>query len=325
MNKTLDKIITFAPLYKQVIWGGSWIAQLKGENLQLPNIGESWEISAVNGNESVVDEGNQKGMTLNQLTETYGEELLGSKVVGTYGKTFPLLIKLIDALDNLSLQVHPDDELAAKRHNSRGKTEMWYIIDARPDAKIYCGLKGTLTADNFAEHVRTNIIMDDVMTYPSQAGQFYFIPAGTLHAIGAGNLIAEIQESSDITYRVYDHNRVGKDGKPRQLHIDESREAIDYTFPNDVEPTAKIFDTTKPEAVSCEYFTVDYLAVTDGEAISIKPTGQSFIVVMAVNGSITVKADGSSRTLTAGHTALIPASAQSLEISGSGKALYIYI
>lgn len=322
---TLDKIITFAPLFKQVIWGGSWIPQLKGEDSPLSNIGESWEISAVSGNESVVDEGNQKGMTLTQLTETYGEKLLGSKVVSIYGKTFPLLIKIIDALDNLSLQVHPDDRLAAVRHNSRGKTEMWYIIDARPDAKIYCGLKGSLTAENFAEHISSNTIMETVMSYPSRAGQFYFIPAGTLHAIGAGNLIAEIQESSDITYRVYDHNRVGPDGKPRQLHIDESREAIDFTFPNEIEPTAKIFDETHPKAVSCEYFTIDYLNLTGEEIVKRNPDGDSFVVIMATNGSIDINSDGSLRTLTAGHTALIPASVKNIEISGSGKALYVYL
>lgn len=321
----LDKIITFAPRFKQIIWGGSWIPQLKGETTHLTNIGESWEISAVRGNESYVNSGNQKGMTLTQLIDEYGEELLGSKVIATYGKTFPLLIKIIDALDNLSLQVHPNDRLAELRHNSRGKTEMWYIIDAKTDAKIYCGIKGSLTADNFAEHISSNTIMETVMSYPSRAGQFYFIPAGTLHAIGAGNLIAEIQESSDITYRVYDHNRVGPDGKPRQLHIDESRKAIDFTFPNVIEPTAKIFEETHTKAVSSEYFTIDYLNLTDEGIIKKNPHGNSFVVIMATNGTIDINADGSHRTLTAGHSALIPASVKEIEVSGSGKALYVYI
>lgn len=320
MKQALDKIITFEPRYKSVIWGGSRIPQLKGEPSESDRIGESWEISAVSGHETVVDSGAHSGQSVTELVNEYGEELLGSKVVERYGLQFPLLVKLLDAHDILSLQVHPDDDLARRNHNCRGKSEMWYIISARPDARIYCGFSSPMTPDRLDSKIRDLSLMDAVNSYPAVAGQFYYIPAGTLHSIGAGNLVAEIQMSSDITYRIYDHNRTDADGLPRELNIDQAREALDYSFPHNVEPTARIYDHSTSRAVENEHFTVGYLNLSDSTA-DVAVDGSSFTVVLVTDGSLTIEADGTVRTLTAGHTALIPASVATLKISGTGIAI----
>lgn len=325
MNKSpLDSILIFEPNYKTVIWGGSRIPELKGEKIDCQHIGESWEISSVPGHESVVASGTFKGLNISELSHIYGAELLGDAVTARYGKIFPLLIKIIDACQILSVQVHPNDKLAAERHNSRGKSEMWYVIEADKDSKIYSGLRLPLTPGSYASHIADKTIMDVVATHQSKAGQFYYIPSGTLHSIGAGNLVAEIQESSDITYRVYDHDRTDVYGNPRQLHTHEAREAIDYRFPNDIDPTAKIYERSTISAVKCEHFTVDFYKL-DNESVGITVSRQSFTAILVVEGSVTIKADSESRTLTAGHSALIPAFVSKLEIKGTGRALAAHI
>lgn len=320
MKQPLDKIITFEPKYKSVIWGGSRIPELKGEPCGSDRIGESWEISGVSGHETVVNSGPLSGITITELVNTYGEELLGKKSVERYGYQFPLLVKLLDAHDILSLQVHPSDDIARKNHNCRGKSEMWYVISSRPGSQIYSGFSSPMSPERLDSSVRELTLMDVVKSYPAKAGQFYYIPAGTLHSIGAGNLIAEIQISSDITYRIYDHNRTDADGLPRQLHIDQAREAIDYAFPNTIEPTARIYGSSTPNAVESEYFIVGYLNLTDSH-MDLTVDGSSFTVVLVTNGTLTIEADGETRELTAGHTALIPASVRSLKVYGTGIAL----
>ncbi|MDE6131092.1 MAG: class I mannose-6-phosphate isomerase, partial [Muribaculaceae bacterium] len=191
--------ITFAPYLKEVLWGGTKICKYKNLPSTSDCIGESWEISAVPGHESVVDAGEYKGLTLLQLIERFGEELLGSKVVKKYGLNFPLLVKIIDANQNLSVQVHPDDELAEKRHHSLGKTEMWYIIQADKGAKIYAGLNTAMTPDDYVRRVADGTFADTLAVHDSFPDDVFFLPAGRVHAIGAGNLLAEIQENSDIT------------------------------------------------------------------------------------------------------------------------------
>lgn len=323
MTTPLDKIIVFRPQYKSVIWGGSRIAALKGEAIDGTDIGESWEISAITGHESVVSQGKHKGMTITELANIYGADLLGKSVKEKYNGQFPLLIKLLDAQDILSLQVHPDDNMAMLRHNCRGKSEMWYIINADSDAKIYCGFSEELTSESLAERIHDQSLMDAVQHYQSRAGQFYFIPAGTIHSIGRGNLIAEIQESSDITYRVYDHGRLDANGKPRQLHIDEARNAIDYTLPHVAEPIAKIFDGSTRRAVKSTHFEVDYVEI-DGEA-TLPRDYDSFTAIMVTDGQLTIDADGTALTLSAGHTALVPACTGSISLTGCAKALSIHI
>ena len=323
-EQQLDNILVFEPQYKSVIWGGSRIAQLKNERLSKNNIGESWEISSINGHESVVAEGQNKGLNITELAERYGEVLLGENVVKRYGKTFPLLIKLIDADDILSLQVHPDDNVAEKYHNSRGKSEMWYIIDAQNDARIYCGLSESLTPESFNSLVNDKTIMDKVASYTSKEGQFYFIPAGTIHSIGAGNLIAEIQESSDITYRVYDHDRKDADGNPRQLHVEQACAALNFSYPNEIEPTARSYSDTTKDAVINEHFNVDYYKLRNSE-INIRQDHSSFTTLLVTKGTVEIDADGITKEISAGHTVLIPAFVSRITLSGTGIVLAAHI
>lgn len=321
MQNELNTLLAFTPYYKSVIWGGTKIAVLKGESNDMPDLGESWELSAVPGHESVVNAGPLAGQNVCQLIDRYGADLLGSRVIKQWGKSFPLLIKIIDARQNLSVQVHPDDELAAKRHNSRGKTEMWYVIDCEPDAHIYSGLCAPLSAESYVQRIADNSIMDVVACHKSAPGQFYYIPAGTIHAIGAGNLIAEIQETSDITYRVYDYDRRDAQGNPRQLHTKEAVDAIDYRFPNNVEPTARIMEGTTEAAVKCDFFTTDYVEI-DGRR-EYDSDGSSFVILMVMDGEATVSIDGTDYKLTKGHTALVPAAVKHYALSGKATLLSV--
>lgn len=322
-SKTLDSILIFEPIYKSVIWGGRRISRLKGVDIPASDIGESWEISSLDGHKSIVAEGRHKGMSITDLTDAYGADLLGQWVIETYGNIFPLIIKLIDAHDILSLQVHPDDSMAKRLHNTRGKSEMWYVIDADKGSRIYCGLSGLLSPDSLDE--KSAGIMDNIASYDSRKGQFYFIPAGTIHSIGSGNLIAEIQEASDITYRIFDHDRKDADGNPRQLHIKQAREAIDFTFPRDIEPTARTFDRTTLNAVNSHRFAVDYIDLNHQTELSVSSSHGSFVVILVTDGSMTLTADGTSRTLTAGHTALVPACVSDIRLKGSGIALAAHV
>lgn len=321
---TLPKILTFKPEYIPVIWGGHRISELKGETIDCKNVGESWEISAIEGHETSVNSGELSGIKITELARIYGSELLGERVTKRFGNNFPLLIKLIDARDILSVQVHPNDAVAARRHNGHGKAEMWYVIDAEKDAKIYCGLDGPLTPDDYLKRIDNKSIMDVVAMHKSEPGQFYYIPSGTIHSIGAGNLLAEIQQSSNITYRVFDHNRLDSTGKARELHTDAAREAIDYSYPHNVNPTARIYEGSIEKAVECEHFIVDYYRLSNDTAI-IKPTIGSFTVIMVVNGALTITADDQQLKLSAGHTALIPANVNEIAIEGSGVALSAHL
>jgi mannose-6-phosphate isomerase len=318
----VNKPLKFQPYFKPVIWGGEKIGKYKGVAIDSDCIGESWELSAVPGHESVVSEGEFAGKSITDLAEAYGAELLGTKTVEKYGKVFPLLIKLIDARSDLSVQVHPDDKLAKERHNCAGKTEMWYVVDCEKDANIYCGLSAALTPEGYVERIADNSIMNVVGAYKSAPGQFYFIPAGTIHAIGAGNLIAEIQQSSDITYRVYDYDRRDTEGNPRQLHTEEAKDAINYAFPHTVEPTAKSFAATTPGAVKSDYFTVDFLE-GDGSALEYASAGESFVVLMATKGEVEIGIDGEVTLLRQGETALIPACVKNYSLKVSAQALRV--
>ena len=207
----------FTPYLKSVIWGGERIAALKNIETDLTDIGESWEISGVQGNETVVSEGADKGLKLSELIAKYGARLVGEDVYARYGTEFPLLVKIIDARRDLSVQVHPDDKLAAQRHGCAGKTEMWYILATEPDAKIYAGLSRQLDPETYRRDVENKTIMNDITAHDSHPGDIFFLPAGRVHAIGAGNLLLEIQQPRDITYRIYEYDRRDANGNPRML------------------------------------------------------------------------------------------------------------
>lgn len=314
--------LKFKPILKSAIWGGEKIAPFKGIETDQKQIGESWEISGVKGNESVVANGPDAGKTLTQMIEKYGADLVGEKNIKKYGTTFPLLIKIIDAAGDLSLQVHPDDELAKKRHNSLGKTEMWYIVDTEPGAQICAGLSETITPDEYVARVEDKTLMDVVAHHTSSPGDVFFLPAGRIHSIGAGNLLVEVQETSDITYRIYDFGRVdAKTGKPRQLHVDEAKDAIDYkVYPSYVTKPGVDIDGIA-DLVSCDHFCVFRLKFT-GSPKHFYTKSDSFITYTCIEGDLTVTDDlGNSVKLHKGESLLIPANVNEFTVEGEGVVI----
>jgi mannose-6-phosphate isomerase len=312
------EIYKFKPILKNVLWGGNKICQLKKIKSDIDNVGESWEISGVKGNESVVAEGKDIGSNLSDLIRKYKDLLVGNNNYKLYGDQFPLLIKIIDAKQNLSLQVHPNDELAAQRHNSKGKTEMWYIIGTEPDSELIAGFIQKIDKTNFSTLVTNNHILDVVRHYQTKPGDAFFIPAGLVHGIGAGNLIVEIQQTSDVTYRIYDYDRRDAQGKPRQLHITEAQDAINYAI-TDAKVNTPTKNATITNIVSCPYFTVNKIKITDKTLLQ---TENTFLILIAIDGDMTIHSDATgSITFTKGETILIPASITAVTISGIGHII----
>jgi len=316
-------ILKFTPIFKSVLWGGKRIAQFKNMPPQGDHVGESWELSPMKGNESVVSEGPMKGRTLPELMISDGEEIMGKRLYAKYGDKFPLLIKFIDSTDGLSIQVHPDDELAAKRHNSLGKTEMWFSVLPAEGAYLYAGFKKQITPEQFRAMVADNTIVDVLGKFYPKRGDMFFLPAGRVHSIGRGNFVLEIQEASDITYRIYDYDRRDAQGNPRHLHIEESVDSITY---NDTEMSVDHFEPKAGEEIvmeSCPFFTATLMEIEG--TTSLKLAGRdSFSVVISTRGNAVLTApDGSKTILNQGETVLVPASMESLDITASGDSCEI--
>ena len=310
----------FQPILKEIIWGGTDIRPFKGMTPTQEKIGESWELSHVDGDFSVVTYGADKGKTIDELIREYGESLLGTGVMKRFGTRFPLLIKFIDARDDLSIQVHPDDALAEKRHHSFGKTEMWYVIKATPDAALYCGFSQPIDADEYVRRVEDNSIMEVLKRYGVTAGDVFFLPAGRVHAIGAGCFIAEIQQTSNITYRIYDYNRKGADGKGRELHTELAKDAIDYTFQSDYRTHYTPQPGAAVELVQCPYFTTRLLE-TETPMMRDYATLDSFVVYICMTGSVELRDDnGNELTISQGQTVLFPATTQSVTLKPAPQA-----
>ena len=321
------KALKFEPILKTIVWGGEKIAPYKGIETQQKHIGESWELSGVAGNESIVADGPLKGKTIAQLVKEYKADLVGKHVYENTGDEFPLLIKFIDALTDLSIQVHPDDELAAKRHNgSKGKTEMWYVVDAEPGAHLLAGLTEKITPDEYAAKVADGTITDVLARYDVHPGDVFFLPAGRIHAICGGCFIAEIQQTSNITYRIYDYGRLGLDGKPREVHTELAKDAIDYTVYPDYRTHYSPEQNEEQEVVSCQYFTTSIYDLTLPYAKDLSAI-DSFMVVMCLTGSGTIEVDGEEVPVHQGETVLIPATADDICFvpDGSMKVLTSYI
>ena len=310
----------FQPILKEIIWGGTDIRPFKGMTPTQEKIGESWELSHVDGDFSVVTYGADKGKTIDELIREYGESLLGTGVMKRFGTRFPLLIKFIDARDDLSIQVHPDDVLAEKRHHSFGKTEMWYVIKATPDAALYCGFSQPIDADEYVRRVEDNSIMEVLKRYNVTAGDVFFLPAGRVHAIGAGCFIAEIQQTSNITYRIYDYNRKGADGKGRELHTELAKDAIDYTFQSDYRTHYTPQPGAAVELVQCPYFTTRLLE-TETPMMRDYATLDSFVVYICMTGSVELRDDnGNELTISQGQTVLFSATTQSVTLKPTPQA-----
>lgn len=314
---------TFKPILKKVIWGGSDIYPFKGITPVENGVGESWELSHVEGDYSVVADGELAGKSLDELIRTYGAELLGEKVVERFGETFPLLIKFIDARDNLSIQVHPDDVLAKERHNSFGKTEMWYVIKAAKAAALYSGFSQQIDAEEYVKRVEDDTIMDVLQRYDVNEGDVFFLPAGRVHAIGAGCFIAEIQQTSNITYRIYDYNRKDANGNGRELHTELAKDAIDYTLYPDYRTHYKGHTNATVALADCTYFTTNLL---DLDTIMVRDFSDldSFVVYICMAGKASIRDNkGNEILIHQGQTVLIPADTQVVTISPAPGAKFM--
>lgn len=321
MNHNHLSAFKFSPILKSVLWGGNKIAPFKGITTTQQNIGESWEISGVKGNESVVAEGDDKGLTLPQLIEKYGAALVGEAAFKKFGTTFPLLIKFIDAEQDLSVQVHPDDALARTRHNSFGKTEMWYIVSTEPGAIINAGLSKAITPDDYEQMIADSTIEDAIAHHSSKPGDVFFLPAGRIHSIAAGNFLLEVQQTSDITYRIFDFNRVDASGNQRELHTALAKDAIDYkVYDSYVSTPGEMIDGESP-LVSCNYFTVKRFEVETAKSLDLTSV-DSFVAMICVDGNATAKDNaGNITTIKKGETILIPAATTSIELNGKATLI----
>jgi len=310
----------FKSILKKIIWGGSEICLFKGIEPVQDGIGESWELSHVEDNYSIVANGDMEGKSLDELIRAYGGQLLGEKVIRQFGTTFPLLIKFIDARDDLSIQVHPDDELAEKRHNSFGKTEMWYVIKAAEGASLYSGFSQKIDSNEYVKRVEENTFMDVLKKYEVKKGDVFFLPAGRVHAIGAGCFIAEIQQTSNITYRIYDYNRKDAKGNGRELHTELAKDAIDYTLYPDYRTHYTVKKDTAVELVKCKYFTTNLLDL-DKELFRDFSRLDSFVVYICMEGKLTIQDNKRNKLdIHQGQTVLIPADTDNITLLPSPHA-----
>jgi mannose-6-phosphate isomerase len=314
--------LVFEPILQDRIWGGTKLKTDLGKNIPTQTTGESWELSTVNGNVSVVKDGEYAGKPLTDLLEQFPTELLGTKVHEQFGKQFPLLFKFLDAREDLSIQVHPNDELAKKRHNSFGKTEMWYVMQADPGSRIIVGFKEKSSPQEYLEKLESKKIIDILNQEEAKKGDVYFLETGTIHAIGAGIVIAEIQQTSDITYRIYDWDRVDANGKGRELHVDLALDAMNYNTTNTKKEYNK--DENKSNTmVDCPYFTTNFLPLNGFTDIS--KNGNSFTVYICTEGEYSIDADSQTYTFKKGDTVLIPAGLTTYSLTGTATLLEIYI
>ena len=317
-------MIKFEPLLKQTLWGGSKIIPFKHLDAQLENVGESWEISGVSGNETIVANGQYKGMSLNQLVRELKGSLVGVENYQRFGDEFPLLVKFIDARKDLSIQVHPDDETALRQGKSHGKTEMWYALASTPGAMLYNGLKQQITPEQYKQMVENDTITDAVASYEAYEGEVFFIPGGRIHAIGAGCFVLEIQQTSDITYRIYDYKRKDKDGNYRVLHTKEAAESIDYTIHDDYRTDYRLPKNESVQLIQCPYFTTAIYDLTEPMTLDYSEL-DSFVILIAVKGEGTLTADGEETTFRMGDTILLPATTQEVKVEGEVKFLETYV
>ena len=292
----------FTPLLKTLIWGT-----------------ESWQVSGVPGSETMCD-----GQSVNELVKTLKGRLIGEANYRRFGDEFPLLIKFIDAHQNLSIQVHPNDETAHRQGKPHGKTEMWYVMESATDAMLYNGLRQQITPEQYKEMVENDTICDALAQYMVKDGDCFFIPAGRIHAIGAGCYLAEIQQTSDVTYRIYDYNRRDKDGNPRQLHTNEAAESIDYTVLDDYQTHYTPHKNEGSILIECPYFNTAVYDLTEPMTIDYSEL-DSFVALIGIKGEGLLTVDGEEVTLRAGETILIPATVQEVNVEGTVKFLETYV
>ncbi|MDT0606903.1 type I phosphomannose isomerase catalytic subunit [Croceitalea rosinachiae] len=312
--------LKFEPILKERLWGGTKLKDVLNKPIESDITGESWELSTVKGDVSVIANGDLKGTSLQYLINKQAEALLGKNVVERFGHDFPILIKFIDAKKDLSIQLHPNDELAKERHNSFGKTEMWYIMDADSGANLIVGFNKDVEKETYKNSLEDNTLLELLNYEEVKEGDTFFINTGKIHAIGAGVLLAEIQQTSDVTYRVFDFNRKDKNGNLRELHTDLALDAIDYSKKDDFKV---LYGTDKDKVnqmVDCPYFKTNSLHLTKDMSQDIG-LRDSFTILMCVSGKGKITTENGIIDFKKGETVLIPASAQKLEIITNGAQL----
>ena len=318
------EIIKFRPILKQVLWGGNKIIPFKQLDADMEQVGESWEVSGVKDNESIVANGQYEGMKLNDLVALLKGDLVGKENYERFGNEFPLLIKFIDASKQLSIQVHPNDEQAKAKGLKRGKTEMWYIMESAPDATLLSGLKRAITPEEYKAMVENDTITDALCEYRVGEGDVFYLPAGRIHSIGAGTFLAEIQETSDVTYRIYDFKRKDKDGNYRQLHTEAAAECIDYSVENDYRTKYEARKNEGVELAQCAHFTTSVYDLDEPMLLDYSEL-DSFVVLIALSGECTLSTGDAETQLRAGETVLLPATTQTLNVSGTVKFLETFV
>ncbi|MGD1945648.1 MAG: type I phosphomannose isomerase catalytic subunit [Croceivirga sp.] len=312
--------LKFRPIMKDRLWGGQKLKKLFKKPSITETTGESWELSGVPGDVSVVSNGVLSGSTLNELIDKNSVELMGSSVLERFGKAFPILIKFIDAKQDLSIQLHPDDTLAKERHNSFGKTEMWHIMDADPGAKLIVGFNHSVTKEEYTKSLKEDSLLELLNYEEVTSGDTFFINTGKIHAIGGGVLLAEIQQTSDVTYRVFDFNRKDKNGNLRELHTDLALDAIDYEKKNDFKVIYdREFDRTN-KVVDCPYFKTNFLHLTQDFSVNVTER-DAFTIYLCLEGKAEVSNDWGTVTIAKGETILIAAASSRVEVATSNAKL----
>jgi mannose-6-phosphate isomerase len=314
--------LQFQPIFKDRIWGGTKLKTVLNKPITSSITGESWELSTVDGDVSVIANGEFAGKSLTAVIDAFPNEVLGTQVFKIFGKQFPLLFKYLDAREDLSIQVHPNDQLASARHNSFGKTEMWYVLQADAGSSIIVGFKKDSNSAEYIENLNGKTLLSLLDTIPVEVGDVFFLETGTVHAIGAGLLIAEIQQTSDITYRLYDFDRVDADGNTRALHIDLALDAINYDK-IDAKKSYQKHENTSNEMVDCNYFTTNYIPLSG--TMKFEKDGRSFHVYMCTEGDFTITQENVPYHYKKGDTILMPAAISIFEFTGNASLLEIYI
>ena len=322
----MNQFLKFEPILKDKIWGGEKLKSILNKKSTRNDIGESWELSDVEGDTSVVSNGALKGKNLKELIQQYKGQLVGDDIYNHFGDKFPLLVKFIDAKEALSIQLHPHDDLAMKRHNSFGKTEMWYVMQADERSNLIVGFQKDVTKEEYVHHLENKSLTDILNIDEVQKGDVYFIPTGRVHAIGAGVMLAEIQQTSDITYRVYDWDRQDSEGNYRELHTEEAVDAIDYKAQDSYKTQYDKTLNESSEIVSCPYFTTNVLPI-QGEVSLNHHDKSSFVIYMCVEGEVTFSKDDQEELVSVGETILVPASLKEFKINSERKSelLEVYI
>lgn len=319
------KPLKFNALLKSTLWGGDKIIPFKNLDIQQENVGESWEISGVKDNETIVADGPYAGKKLNELVEELKGKLVGEDNYQRFGNEFPLLIKFIDARQDLSIQVHPTDEIAKMQGKERGKTEMWYLMDSDKDATLLCGLKKKITPEEYAQMVENDTIVNAIDRYEVKEGDCFFLPAGRIHAIGTGCFLAEIQQTSDVTYRIYDFKRKDKDGNYRQLHTKEAAECINYNVESNYRTDYTPVKNQGVSLVQCPYFNTAVYDLDEPMTIDYSEL-DSFVILIGLKGNATITDnEGNTFTLQAGESVLVPATTETLKVDGNIKFLETYV